>query len=320
MILLFLTYVNLQDRNENDSYANPEPVAGLYLHSKNEPAPCGIRVDKINYTVGGKGINVARMLKTLGRPALALSFAGGPNGEKIKHILKQQGIFARFIETYSETRVGINQVVEEPQKHTWWIENGEELREAEIVQMEEHLASQLKDLTFLGMSGTIPGKLNKNLYLRMLHVARSSKAEIYLDARGESLKLACEAGGFFLKHNRDEVIQTFEIDPFHKNGRRDLIKILSEKKIWGCLITDGEGPVLFWDGFDTKIITPPPARIISAVGCGDATLAGIIYGRANGMEIGQAIKWGLACGVADVSCPGPCEAEFNQVKTILNYF
>ena len=95
----------------------------------------GARVDKIPFTVGGKGINVARMLKNLGLDSTALTFVGGCNGEKIKLKLKQQGINAKYINTKSETRVGVSVIEDEGKKHKWWLEEGDELEEDEIVSM-----------------------------------------------------------------------------------------------------------------------------------------------------------------------------------------
>ncbi|MFZ5949904.1 MAG: 1-phosphofructokinase family hexose kinase [Candidatus Rifleibacteriota bacterium] len=289
----------------------PNPLLDYVLHSKNIPDPGGRRTEQIPFTVGGKGINVARMLKTLGRPALALSFAGGENGRKIRQGLIQQGISADLIETAAETRMGINLVVEQPSYHTWWIENGLELSKSEVYNFLDSLEKRMPEVRFVAMSGTIPGRLNDDFYLKVLSVCLKFRSEVYLDARGTPLKKACEIGRFFLKHNREEAIETFKIDPMSEPKK--FFSCLAAKKIWGAMITDGKNPVLLWDGENIFELHPAEARQISAVGCGDATLAGLLYGRSEGLDLIESAIWGLAAGAADAEMPGPCEADYPRV-------
>jgi len=289
----------------------PNPLLDFVLHSQQIPDPGGKRVRQIPYTVGGKGINVARMLKTLGRPALALSFAGGSNGEKIRSGLQQQGIACELIETEAETRMGINLVVEKPGYHTWWIENGEELKRVEIDKMLGRIEELLAQTRFIAMSGTIPGRMNDDFYQKILNLCLQHRTEVFLDAREEPLKKACDIGGFFLKHNREEALATFAVDPFVDPGR--FFRILQNFRIWGAMITDGKRDILLWDGNQVWHLQPVAAREVSSVGCGDATLAGLIYGRSLGLSLLDAAKWGLAAGAADAEMPGPCDADAEMV-------
>jgi 1-phosphofructokinase/tagatose 6-phosphate kinase len=43
---------------------------------------------------GGKGVNIARVLKTLGQPVIATGFAGGPCGARITEQLKQLSVLS----------------------------------------------------------------------------------------------------------------------------------------------------------------------------------------------------------------------------------
>ncbi len=167
------------------------------------------------------------------------------------------------------------------------------------------------------MSGTIPGKNNTDLYLKILQQCNSCNGEIYIDARGLPLEMACRAGGFFLKHNRDEALQTFNLDPFNSGERQVLFSRLRRQKIWGALFTDGKAETLLWDGEQIFILAPAAAREVSAVGCGDATLAGFIFARSQGMSLLEAARWGMAAGAADCEMAGPCEANYESVETKL---
>lgn len=292
----------------------PNPLLDYQIHDAAAGRHGGQRLARIPYTVGGKGINVARMLKTLGRPALALTFAGGANGSKMLDELKQQGISGRFVTTEAETRVGINLFEGAAGGYRWWLEDGEELRENEINAMLDLVRSEVTSASVIAMSGTVPGRQNRDFYRRVLESLPGFSGEIYIDARGEALRQACKVGGFFIKHNREEAIESFGIDPYLPTSRMDFFRQLASHRIWGAMITDGSEKVVLWDGKSVYELQPAPAREVSAVGCGDATLAGLIYGRKMGMSILESAIVGLAAGAADAEKPGPCAASFSEVQ------
>jgi tagatose 6-phosphate kinase len=295
----------------------PNPLLDFIIHAAEMPGPGGHRLKKVKETVGGKGINVARLLKTLGRPALALGFCGGWYGKRLGDLLREQGVMARFVETAAETRLGVNLIVDQPTTQTWWLEEGEELTRAEIGAFLDLFRAEKPRASFVAMSGTIPGRCNNGFYAEVLRECRDIRAEVYLDARGEPLQKALEVGGFFLKQNREESIETFGVDPFDAARRAAWIVALLRARVTGALITDGPGPVLLWDPPHTLFFTPPPVREISPVGSGDAALAGILYARAEGLSVIEAARWGIACGAADAGHAGPCEAEFAEVERLL---
>ncbi len=53
---------------------------------------------------GGKGVNVARVLKTLGQPVIATGLAGGPTGTRIVEQLTEMSVLSDFVRTREESR------------------------------------------------------------------------------------------------------------------------------------------------------------------------------------------------------------------------
>src|SRR3990170_2969964 len=53
---------------------------------------------------GGKGVNVARTLKTLGQPVIATGFAGGATGTRIVEALTAESILNDFVRIREESR------------------------------------------------------------------------------------------------------------------------------------------------------------------------------------------------------------------------
>src|SRR5204862_5553633 len=57
---------------------------------------------------GGKGVNVARTLKTLGQPVIATGFAGGPTGTRIVEQLTEESILNDFVRIREESRTNLS--------------------------------------------------------------------------------------------------------------------------------------------------------------------------------------------------------------------
>ena len=54
---------------------------------------------------GGKGINIARALRLLGRPVIATGFAGGPTGTRMLEELRREATLTDFTWIAGETRI-----------------------------------------------------------------------------------------------------------------------------------------------------------------------------------------------------------------------
>ncbi|HEX5322735.1 MAG TPA: PfkB family carbohydrate kinase, partial [Capsulimonadaceae bacterium] len=67
-------------------------------------------------SAGGKGINVARVYRTLGGDVIATGFLGGTNGDYLAAKMAAERIPADFVRVSEESRVAI--AVLDPRAHT----------------------------------------------------------------------------------------------------------------------------------------------------------------------------------------------------------
>ncbi len=65
------------------------------------------RAQRESFQVGGKGINVSKMLQRLGAPTTALCFTGGATGSECGQWLGRQKFASQIFPTVHSTRVGI---------------------------------------------------------------------------------------------------------------------------------------------------------------------------------------------------------------------
>ncbi len=291
----------------------PNPLLNFVLEVGPDHLGVGNRVQTVPWTVGGKGVNVARMLKTLGRPGLVLTFAGGPYGEKIRQGLTQQGLAHRLVAVAAETRTGINLVGVPVGGQTWFLEEGADLAESEVVAMLELVRHEAHRGDILVVSGTVPGHTHRDFYRRVLEEAVRLGLEVFLDGTDEVLRQVAGCGRFVLKHNRDETRATFGVDPFVPEQAQAWVHAVRALGATAAMVTDAERHALLWDGEWVTVFRPPVTRLVSGIGCGDATMAGFVWALTTGNDLSTAARWGLATGSADAGHGGPCEATYPEV-------
>jgi 1-phosphofructokinase family hexose kinase len=171
----------------------------------------------------------------------------------------------------------------------------------------------------LVISGRLPAGVPPTLYASLINTARAAGIETFVDSSGEALRVSVEAKARFVKVNRQEAeellgrtIATVSevVAAGHEIIRRGAataaITLGSEGLIW---IESANGPV--WKA------QPPKLPVISAVGSGDATLAGFARAATQRITGEPAIRLATACGAANLSAPAPARIDFATVQSLL---
>ncbi len=136
----------------------------------------GHRVSRMLSVAGGKGINVAKVLRELGQDVLATGFLGGANGRTIQTELHQRGIRDEFIRISGETRRTIT-INETSNRRTT------ELREAGpriSAEEQEAFFRRIRDLTrtteLFVCSGSLPPGLDETFFDRLMDAVSGTAA------------------------------------------------------------------------------------------------------------------------------------------------
>jgi fructose-1-phosphate kinase PfkB-like protein len=88
---------------------------------------------------GGKGVNVARALRLLGRPVIATGLAGGATGTRILEQLAQESILHDFTPIEGESRTNLAVVDPTSGEQTEINERGPEVTDEELDRFVERL-------------------------------------------------------------------------------------------------------------------------------------------------------------------------------------
>jgi 1-phosphofructokinase len=263
-----------------------------------------LRVKSSRFDPGGKGINVSRVVRELGGETVAMGFAPGGLGRYIEQTLKAEGIECDFVHTKGETRTNITIVDEARHMHTILSDPGPQIGSRFVEQLLAKLRKRLRANDWLVVAGSIPPPLSPEVYAEIISLARENWVHTVLDADGPALVGGVEGRPEMVKGNRRELERLLGRQLGDENSTLEAASILRERAIRMAVVTRGrEGAVAVCDDGSWRGLAPR-VRAVSAVGSGDAFLAGVVLCLSRGEVMEEALRLGVAAGTACVLTPG----------------
>jgi len=266
--------------------------------------------------VGGKGINVSRVLKELGSDSLAMGFVSGGLGRFIESSLNSLGIADDFIHTPGQTRTNITIVEKRREVTTTINEAGPNTDPHYMTLLFNRLKKRLHPGDWLVIGGSVPPPLPATAYADIIEFARARGAITVLDADGEALAKGIAACPYLVKPNRKELQRLLGRDPRKMETMLEAAEHIRAGGINTVVISRGvEGAVAVGDSGEFQAI-PPAVQAVSAVGAGDSMVAGLVHVLSRGGTLSEALQLATAAGTATALSPGTqlcCTEEVNRL-------
>ncbi|MCL5959119.1 MAG: 1-phosphofructokinase [Chloroflexi bacterium] len=263
------------------------------------------RVSGVRTDPGGKGIDVSRVLRTLGTSSLAMGFVAGSMGRFVEASLNEAGILDDFIHTQGQTRTNVAIVERNKSITTLLSEAGPETDPQCFKLLKSKLAGRLDSKgNWVVCSGSIPPPLTHDAYAQLIELTEGHGGFAVLDADGEALSLGVAAKPYLIKPNRFELghlvgrtLSTFEdvlaaAQEVQRGGVQYVIASMGRRGAIG--VTHDQA----WKA------TPPAVKVQSTVGAGDSLLAGVIHSFSRGHSLQEGLRLGTACGAATALTAG----------------
>jgi tagatose 6-phosphate kinase len=250
---------------------------------------------------GGKGINIARALKSLGMPVVATGLAGGRTGTRIVEELTSEAILNDFVRIEDESRTSTAIVDPTVSSYTEVNEWGPHVQPDELKMLLEKLTYLSRGADFVVFAGSLPRGIDDGFYAEAVRELNRRGARTVLDSEGEPLRLGVQAEPFLVSPNEREaeslVGQEFHddddflagLEAISELGPRNVL-ITRESGCWAFLRTERE-PRRYR-------ALAPRVEPISAVGSGDVLLAGFVAARLDGRNDEEALRGAVAAGAA----------------------
>jgi 1-phosphofructokinase family hexose kinase len=248
---------------------------------------------------GGKGVNVARALKLLGRPVIATGLAGGPTGARILELLTEESILNDFTMIEGESRTNLAIVDPTSGEQTEVNERGPQVSADEIERFTDKLLYLAQGASLCVLAGSLPPGVDPGLYARLVAELRRMDVQALLDTEGEPMRLGLRAEPAIVAPNAEEaegaVGHEFNDDDDLAMGLASLLEMGAREAI----ITQPAGcvAILYEDGGRRRYeVEIEPLEPVSTVGSGDCFLAGYAAARYEDASARECLAYGVACG------------------------
>jgi 1-phosphofructokinase len=273
------------------------------------------RVSEMRFDAGGKGINVSKVIATLGGGSLATGILAGSAGTYIKDYLDSVSIENKFIFINGETRTNTKIVDSVNNENTDINEPGPIVAETDIGKVKGVLQENLDSSSIAVFSGSVPAGVPKDIYRQLIISAKEKGAKTILDADGELLKYGMEAGPYLVKPNIDELERLFG---FKIESMEEAIVLSKQvKEMYGIkvlVLSLGEKGALFLNNESIILAEGIKVQPVSTVGAGDSMVAALAYSLDKGYSFEDSIRLAVASGTANVMTSGTQPAELSAIR------
>jgi 1-phosphofructokinase len=293
---------------------NPAIDKTLVVPSFRTGATNRATVDRVQ--LGGKGINVARMLRQLGCDVIATGFVGAANHDATRAMLARHEVDSRFIPVPGETRVNLKLIDPVTDQETEINEPGCFVSAEAIATLAAALGAIAATAKVVVLSGSLPPGAPSSLYAELVALVRAQGARTMLDAAGVALAEGLRAAPDLVKANRAETEALLGVslageDSFPAAAER--VVAMGARSAVISLGPDGAVSASP-DGRWRASVPAIPAR--STVGAGDAMMAALAYGMTRALPAPEALRLAAA-----VSCAAAATLEryplWREVETLL---
>ncbi|HHW30147.1 MAG TPA: 1-phosphofructokinase [Clostridiaceae bacterium] len=275
------------------------------------------RVSSVRLDAGGKGINVSKVILSLGGKSKALGILGGISGKFIKEYLDHYGVDNDFIFMEKDTRTNLKIIDKVRKTNTDINEPGPDVDVKYIDMLKEKLFRILNKDSIVVFSGSTPKNIHKNIYYQWIMSAKDIGAKTILDADDELLKYGVQAGPFLVKPNINELEKLFNTSVKSIKQAVNLARSLINKYgIEIVVVSLGEKGALFLDKTCSIFSRGIKVDVKSTVGAGDAMVAALAHSIDMGLGFDKSVKLAMATATANVLTSGTQPADYSEIAEL----
>ncbi|MDR5700486.1 1-phosphofructokinase family hexose kinase [Agromyces aerolatus] len=254
------------------------------------------RVEAVSSRAGGKGVNVARVLRQLGRKVVVSGLVAGEVGEGIRADVVGAGMTEAFVSAEGESRRTVTIV--DARGATAFNESGAAMTLPDWTSAERKMRSLMKGSNVIVASGSLPPCAPEDAYANLTEAAHSHGGRIIVDASGPALLHAARAGADVLKPNAGELLESTGctsvddgVDALLDLGAGAVAASLGAE---GLIVRSRSGSV-----------RARPIRGVSgnATGAGDAVVAALAIALDSGWTLAESALFAVSLSAAAVAHP-----------------
>ncbi|HEU5103023.1 MAG TPA: hexose kinase [Roseiflexaceae bacterium] len=258
-----------------------------------------VRVAETRDAAGAKGMNVARVARALGLPVRVCGPLAGANGQRIAALAQAEGFDARWSWLQAgESRICLL-VIDQDTRDTLVInERGPVMSAADWDVLARLVTAEAEPASAVASSGSLPPGVEAGQLITLLRELMGRRP-VYLDTSGAVLAAALDLPLALIKVNADELGHALGEPIATAAQARAAAASVRARGPAAVIVTLGRAGAVAVDERGAWLARAPDVAAISAVGSGDAVLAGVAAALAERCGLAEALRLGVACGAAN---------------------
>ncbi len=249
---------------------------------------------------GGKGTNVSRAVKALGRNTRAMVVVGGhPGAHVVDMIENQDGVECAPAWVESQTRTITTVLEESVHRQTAFFEPGSKVTETEYDGIIEAFRKAVEGAKVVTFNGTVSDPAIKTLYRDLIPIAKDHGALTILDSHGPEFALGLESIPHMVKPNvaETEELVGYKLDT--RDAQWKAIDSFHERGVTLVVLSLGKDGALVSRDNERFHVVPPVIKEVNPVGSGDALVSGFAIGLYEDLPLRDMATLGCAAGTAN---------------------
>lgn len=257
------------------------------------------------FNVGGKGINVSKVLKNIGVDSLATGFIGKDNKDIVYEYLDELGIGHHFFEIEGKVRVNTKRIVDGELVEE--NEKGPDIDDESKKKLLDYCESLNNEIVVI--SGSAPKNIEDDYYKKLIEILKKNNNYVIVDCDKALLKKAVEAKPDVIKPNIEELKRLLGEDITEEN-MTDKVKELG---IGLSVISMGSKGAVF---IGEKVYKAKALKVnfVSPLGAGDSMVASLAYSKLNNLSYEDTVVNAMAFASAQVETEGSKPAQSDRIE------
>jgi tagatose 6-phosphate kinase len=266
------------------------------------------RPTAVRAQAGGKGLNVARILRAVGAAVQVIGFAGGAIGDQVKSALGNLGVPAAFTRISRDTRMTFAVVDTVRGEAALFNEPGPLVGQDEYAEFRGRYEKALAGSQAVVLSGSLPPGLSPGTYAELGAMADSAGVPVLLDTHGEALLRGAAVRPAIVKPNLAELEDLVGRSLSTARGPDKNAVAVAARELRAAgphavVVTFGADGLCAATDDGTWQAVPPTDVRGNPTGAGDAVAAGLAHGLVLGRPWEERLRHAVALGAASVAAP-----------------
>lgn len=274
------------------------------------------KVEREHTDAGGKGINVSRVLTSLGVEQTALTIAGEKNSKIFLDMLRAEKVNYDVIPNIGSIRENLTVML--PDERLIKINRKGTLIPQVVMEcFEERLLHSFNEgeSVLVVFAGSLPEGITKESYIQLIKNVQSKGAKVAIDSALLTMEDYIDIKPFIIKPNLEELEHITNERHVTLEGIIESARPMTDA-VEHLLISMGGKGMLLVKKNGYLFASAPKVEVKSTIGAGDTALAGYIFALMRRMSEEDALCFATACATASVELEGTSIISSERAETM----